>query len=324
MKKIFAALLALTLMLSMTSVFAEGKTYTIGVSQFAVHGSLDNCFEGFKLGLAEEGFVEGENVVFDFENSNADTGIAAQIADKFVNANVDLICAIATPSAMSAFNAAQDRNIPVIYTAVSDPVAAQLAGTDGTNPGEVTGTSDALPVEAQLRLIRALQPEATKIGILHTTSETNSDSSLETYRQLAPNYGFEIIDKGISTGADIPLALEALLPLVDCTTNLTDNTVVQSLPVVLELSAEAGKPVYGSEIEQVKLGCIASEGIEYVELGRQTGHIAARVLRGESAATIPFELIENSLLYINEEALAQFGITVPEELLARAITVGAD
>ena len=325
MKKLLACLLTLSLLLTCASFsLAESKTYTIGVSQFAVHGSLDNCFEGFKQGLAEEGFVEGENIKFDFENANADTGIAAQIADKLVNAGVDLICAIATPSAMSAFNAAEAKGIPVIYTAVSDPVASQLAGADGTNPGEVTGTSDALPVEAQLKLIRALQPDAKKIGILHTTSETNSDSSLATYRSLADKYGFEIVDKGISTGADIPLALEALLPQVDCTTNLTDNTVVQSLPVVLELSSEAGKPVYGSEIEQVKLGCVASEGIEYLELGRQTGRMAARVLRGEKASEIPFELIENSLLYLNSKALEQFGLTVPEDYASRAVYVDAE
>ncbi len=323
MKKFFSVLLILALSISLLSSAMADEKYTIGVSQFAVHGSLDNCFLGFKEGLAAEGFIEGENIIFDFENANADTGIAAQIADKFANANVNLICAIATPSAMSAYNAAQDKGIPVIYTAVSDPVAAQLANADGTNPGEITGTSDALPVEAQLKLIRALQPDAKKIGILHTTSETNSDSSLATYREYAPLYGFEIVDKGISTGADIPLALEALLPQVDCTTNLTDNTVVQSLPVVLELSAEAGKPVYGSEIEQVRLGCIASEGLEYVELGRQTGRMAARVLRGESAASIPFEVIENSYLYINESALAQFSITVPSELMERAIPVEA-
>ncbi|MBQ9326449.1 MAG: ABC transporter substrate-binding protein [Clostridia bacterium] len=324
MKKLFSMILSLALVLALCPT-AMADTLHIGISQFAVHGSLDNCVQGFKEGLAEEGFVEGENIVFDLQNANADTGIAAQIADRFVNGHYDLICAVATPVAMSCFNAAQDREIPVIYTAVSDPVAAQLANADGSNPGEVTGTSDALPVEAQLKLIRALQPDATRIGILHTTSETNSDSSLATYQALAPEYGFTIVDKGISTGADIPLALEALLPQVDCTTNLTDNTVVQSLPLVLEMSAEAGKPVYGSEIEQVRLGCVASEGIEYLELGRQTGRMAARVLKGEAKASeIPFEIISNSYLYINEEALAQYGLSVPEALVSRAISVTMD
>lgn len=129
------------------------------------------------------------------------------------------------------------------------------------------------------------------------------------------------MDKGISTGADLPFALDALLPQVDCTTNLTDNTVVSYLALVLEMSAEAGKPVFGSEIEQVKLGCVAAEGIEYLELGRQTGRMAARVLAGEKAQDIPFEIITNSYLYVNPDAMAEFGMTVPATLADRAIDV---
>ena len=239
MKKLTALLTALFLLLSATALADE--VLHIGIIQFAEHGSLDNCRIGFIEGLAEEGFVEGENVVFDVQNAQADTAISAQIADVMAG-KYDMICAIATPAAMAAFNAAEDAGIPVIYTAVSDPVSAMLAGADGKNPGNITGTSDALPVEAQLKLIRALMPDATKIGILHTTSETNSDATLALYKELAPNYGFEIIDKGISTGADLPMALDALLPQVDCTTNLTDNTVVSYLAVVLEKSEEYGSP----------------------------------------------------------------------------------
>ena len=324
MKKLVSIILTLALLLTLTTVsHADDAKIVIGIIQFAEHGSLDNCRQGFIEGLAEEGFIEGENIEIRFQNAEADTGIAAQIADQFVSSGVNLICGIATPAAQAAYNVAEGK-IPTIYTAVSDPVAAQLAKDDGTNPGEVTGTSDALPVEAQLKLIRAMMPEATKIGILHTTSETNSDSTLAEYRRLAPEYGFEIIDQGISMSSDIPMALDALLPLVDCTTNLTDNTVVQNLPIVLEKSAEAGKPVFGSEIEQVANGCVASEGIEYLELGRQTGRMAAKVLKGEALASeIPYEIISNSYLYINEEALAAYGLTLPEELAERAIPVGA-
>ncbi len=320
MKKMAALVMAILVLLSATAMADE--QIRIGILQFAEHGSLDNCRTGFIEGLAAEGYVEGENVVFDVQNAQADTSIAAQIAD-IMAGKYDMICAIATPAAMAAFNAAEDAGIPVIYTAVSDPVSANLANEDGTNPGNITGTSDALPVEAQLKLIRAMMPEATKIGILHTTSETNSDATLALYKELASQYGFEIIDKGISTGADLPMALDALLPQVDCTTNLTDNTVVSYLAVVLEKSQEYGKPVFGSEIEQVELGCVASEGLEYTELGRQTGKMAARVLNGESAADIPYETISNSYLYINPEAMAAYGLTLPDELADRAIDVTA-
>ena len=169
-----------------------------------------------------------------------------------------------------------------------------------------------------------MMPDATKIGILYTTSETNSESTLATYNALAATFGFEIVSKGVSTGADIPLALEALLPQVDCLTNLTDNTVVSYLTMVLEMAGEAGKPVFGSEVEQVRNGCIASEGIEYVELGKQTGRMAARVLNGENAGEIPFEIIADSYLYVNEGVMAEFGLTLPEDLQARAIVVDAE
>lgn len=323
LKKMFSLLLPLALLCAVFSpaLAEDGKVFRIGIIQFAEHPSLDNCRQGFIEGLAEEGFIEGQNIVFDIQNAQADTATSAQIADVMVGRS-DMLCAIATPAAMAAFNVAEDAEVPVIYTAVSDPVGCMLAGADGTNPGQITGTSDQLPVEAQLKMIRALMPEATKIGILHTTSETNSDSTLALYKELAPAYGFEIVDKGISTGSELPMALDALLPQVDCTTNLTDNTVVSYLAVVLEQSAEAGKPVFGSEIEQVKMGCAASEGIEYLELGRQTGRMAAKVLRGEAkAADIPFEIISNSYFYINNDTLAQFGIEVPADMAERAVDV---
>lgn len=322
MKKIISLVIAVVMLLSVYSVsMADDTQVKIGIIQFAEHGSLDNCRNGFLEGLAEEGFVEGQNLVVEYQNAQTDTGTTALIANQFAE-SCDMIVAIATPAAAAAFNAAEEKGIPVIYTAVSDPVSSGLAFADGTNPGEITGTSDALPVEAQLKLIRTMQPDATKIGILHTTSETNSDATLNEYRTLAANYGFEIVDKGISTGADIPLALDSLLPQVDCTTNLTDNTVVSYLPVVLEMSKEAGKPVYGSEVEQVKMGCVAAEGLEYFELGKQTGRMAAKVLKGEAKASeIPFEIITNSYLYVNADAMADYGMQLPAELTDRAIDV---
>ena len=184
----------------------------------------------------------------------------------------------------------------------------------------MTGTSDALPVAAQLATIRAMLPEAKAIGILYTTSEVNSLSTIETYKSLAPEYGFEIVESGISTSADIPLALDALLSKVDCMTNLTDNTVVSALALVLDKANTAGKPVFGSEIEQVKLGCVAAEGLDYLALGRQTGLMAAKVLKGEAKASdMTYEVISAPSLYINSEALARFGITLSDELAARAI-----
>ena len=306
---------AATLALTATAAMAAAESYTIGIGQFAEHGSLDNCRTGFIEGLAEAGLVEGDNLTVIYQNAQADMGVAQQIAAQFAAKPVDLMVGIATPP---CYNAAGD--IPTIFTAVSDPVSAGFADADGKAVGEVTGTSDALPVAAQLATIRAMLPDAKKIGILYTTSEVNSLSTIETYKSLAPDYGFEIVESGISTAADIPLALDALLGKVDCLTNLTDNTVVSALALVLDKANAAGKPVFGSEIEQVKLGCVAAEGLDYVALGRQTGLMAAKVLKGEvKASDMAYEVISDPSLYVNAEALARFGITLSDALAARAI-----
>ena len=274
-------------------------TYTIGISQFAEHGSLDNCREGFLKGLAEEGLVEGENLKVIYDNAQTDTGTASTIAEGFVSQKVDLVCAIATPCAMSAYNACMETDIPVVYTAVSDPAQAGLADNEGNSVGNITGSSDVLPVEAQLGMIRKLMPEAKKIGIIYTTSEANSISTIATYKELAGEYGFEIVDSGITAPSEVEMAAADLVGKVDCITNLTDNTVVDALQTVLAIANEKKIPVFGSEIEQVKSGCVASMGIEYVELGRQTGAMAAKILKGEATASkMPFQPQRQSFMSI--------------------------
>ena len=298
------------------------ESYTIGIEQFAEHGSLDNCREGFLKGLEDEGIKEGDNLTVKYKNAAADMGTAKQISDSLVSDKVDLVCAIATPSAQSAYNAAMKADIPVIYTAVTDPVAAELADKDGKPVGEVTGTSDKLPVEEQLKMIREMLPDAKKIGIMYTTSEANSLSTIETYKELADDYGFEIVESGINTLADVDMAAADLAAKVDCISNLTDNTVVQGLQTVLAKASAAGIPVFGSEVEQVKNGCLAAEGIDYVALGKQTGAMAAKVLKGEAEASdMPYEACEGANLYINTEVASDLGITFPENYEADAAEV---
>ncbi len=317
MKKLVAVVsvivLAMSLMVGCTA--KKDDKVTIGIGQFAEHASLDNCKEGFLAGLAEAGFKEDENLEVSFENAQADTGTAGQIATNFVSNKVDLICAIATPMAQSAFGAAKDTDIPVIFTAVTDPIMAELAKADGTPNGNTTGTSDKLPVEKQLEMIRAILPEAKTIGIMYSTSEVNSVSAIEEYKAAAADYGFEIVESGIATTADIPLAADNLLEKVDCINNLTDNTVVSSLPVILEKATAKNIPVFGSEVEQVKIGCLATVGLDYFDLGKQTGAMAAQVLKGEKKASeINFEVIQEASFYGNTAVADQLGITIPKVL----------
>lgn len=292
----------------------------IGILQFAQHPSLDNCREGVIEGLKEEGFVEGKNLKIDYQNAQADMGISAQIANSFVSNKVDMIIAIATPAAMSAYNATLNTDIPVVYTALSDPVAAQVADENKNPVGNITGTSDILPVEEQLKMIREILPDAKNIGILHTSSEANSDSMLKIYKNLAGKYNFKIVDEAINTTSDIPLATDNILSKVDAITNLLDNTVVNSLPTILDKANEKKIPVFGSEIEQVKMGCLGSEGIEYISLGNQTGKMASKILKGEKKAKeMPYETILEPNLYLNSKVAENLGIKIPKDLVDRAV-----
>lgn len=290
------------------------KTYTIGITQYAEHSSLDNCREGFIQGLAEEGFIEGQNVQFVYQNAQAVNAVSQQIATQFVSSDVDLIAAVATDAAQMAYAAAESSGIPVVYVAVSDPVAAGLTGEDGKSGKTVTGVSDLIPAEKQLEMIRKFLPDAKRVGILYSTGEVNSKAQLKLYQDAAAAMGFEIVESGVTSTADIALAAQSLASKVDCFTNLTDNTVVSALPTVLDKANAAGIPVFGSEVEQVKNGCLASEGIDYVSLGRQAGRMAARVLQGEDITKIPFETVAEYSADVNTTTLAKLGLSLPEEL----------
>ena len=298
---------------------SDKAEYTIGISQFAEHGSMDNCREGFLEGLKEAGIEEDKNLKVYYDNAQTDTGTAGTIADSYVSKKVDLVCAIATPSAMSAYNSCMKADIPVVYTAVSDPVGAGLVKKDGANAGNVTGSCDLLPVEEQLKMIRAMMPEAKKIGILYTTSEANSVSTIKEYKEKAGEYGFEIVDTGINTIADVDLAASDLVGKVDCICNLTDNTVVQALQTVIEKANAKNIPVFGSEIEQVKAGCVAAMGIDYFELGKKTGAMAAKILKGEATAE-ETEYIKNadSALYVNTAAADKIGMQLDADYISGA------
>lgn len=315
MKKLLTVLLILTLVLTAFSACGGQSVPVIGISQYGEHPSLDNCREGFIQGLADAGLTEGEDYTLDYQNAGFDDGIATQIAQSFSSANVALMCAIATPSAIACYAAAEDKDIPVVFTAITDPVEAKL------DSGNITGTSDKLPVDAQLDLIRKLQPEAKTIGILYTTSEPNSVSAIAEYNEKAASYGFTIEAIGVMQQAEVTLATDTLISKgVDCLSNLTDNNVVGVLASILEKTNEAGIPVYGSEVEQVKIGCVAAAGIDYVKLGIQTGAIAAKILKGEADATdIPYETISEYGIYVNSDALGEMGITLPDDVSEKAI-----
>lgn len=320
LKKFAALILAVLFVCCFAACGGEQqKVSVIGISQYGEHESLDNCRLGFLQGLKDAGLTEGVDYVIDYQNAGFDDNIVKQIAESFSANNVALMCGIATPSAMACYAAAENKNIPVIFTAITDPVQAKL------DTGNVTGTSDKLAVEGQLELIRAMQPDAETIGILYTTSEPNSVSAIAEYEEKAPAYGFTIEAVGVTSQPEVVQACDTLLAKgVDCMSNLTDNNVVGMLPAILEKTNAKKVPVYGSEIEQVKKGCVASIGIDYFELGRQTGAMAAKVLKGEATCEeMPYETIKEYGLYVSYPAMEEMGLTLPEDYAARAIDANA-
>lgn len=317
MKKIFA----FTMSVTMAAVCAgcnsvEGAStvvndgYTIGVIQFGSHPSLDNCYQGIENGLMSSEIAD--KITIDRQDGNFDSATCDTIAKNMASKNYDLIFAIATPAAVSAYSATQNSQTPVIFTAVSDPVAAGLVESLDAGSKNCIGTSDVLDLEAQVELIKALQPEAKTIGILYTTSEANSVSQLAILEEVAERVGMTVEAQGVQSAADIPQAAATLASKVDCINNFTDNNVVNNLSVLLEKANAANIPVYGSEVEQVNNGCIASISLDYVALGEKTAEMGLDVLNGANTQEMAVGTISEGTPVVNTDVLAQFGIEIPE------------
>lgn len=325
--KILAAGMALTMALTGCSNSTEsgstGDKVQVGVIQFAAHPSLDNCYEGIREGLVEAYGEDGVSI--DLQNGAGDSATCDTIAANFVSKGYDVIYAIATPAALSAYSAASKSDIPVIFCAVSDPVAAGLTESLEAGSENCNGTSDILDLDAQVDLIQAIQPEVKKIGVLYTTTEANSLSQLKTLKEVCSARGLEVVEQGVSGAADIPQAASTLASQVDCINNFTDNNVVNNLSIVLEKANAAGIPVYGSEIEQVKNGCIASISIDYVALGKVTAEMGVKVLNGTDPKTMAVGTISDGTPVINTEVMEQFGFAIPDSFEnAEKVTTNSD
>ena len=320
--KAFSGLLALTMALTGCSA-AENESgddkLNIGIIQYGSHPSLDNCYDGIIQGL--EASSCADRITIDTQNGAFDSAACDTLASTMVAKEYDMIFAIATPAALSAYSAAKDAEIPVIFCAVSDPVAAGLTESFDAGMEYCNGTSDVLELDKQVELIKTLQPDVEKIGVLYTTTEANSLSQLAQLEEICAGEGIEVVAQGVSSAADIPQAATTLASQVDCINNFTDNNVVNNLTVVLEKANAAGIPVYGSEIEQVKNGCIASISIDYVALGERTAEMGVEVLDGTKCSEMAVGTISEGTPVVNTEVLAAFGIELPESLADAELVV---
>lgn len=315
MKKILAIVLSLCLV---AACFAgcdtakEGeKTLKVGIIQFMSHPSLDNCYNGVVASLENCGLQV--SIDRQIGSSNAAESDCISFAKNMVAANYDMIIAIATPAAQAAFAAVEDTDIPVIFCAVSDPVSAKLVESMEKPGQNCTGTSDVLDLKAQVEMIQAFQPDVKTIGILYTASEENSLTNLKNFKEICDNKGLTVEATAVQNASDIPAAAEALASKVDCINNFTDNNVVNNLSVVLNAAEKYKIPVYGSEEEQVKNGCMASVSIDYVALGKVTGGMAVQVLGGVDAGTIAVKTITDAELVYNADVVTELGLTLPAQ-----------
>ena len=290
---------------------ANDGSYKIGVIQYISHPSLDNCYSGIAKAFEGKSNITIDRQIGSDASADAD---CATYAKKMVADKCDMIFAIATPAAASAFAAVEGTDIPVVFCAVSDPVAAELVQSMDAPGYNCTGTSDVLDLNAQLDLIQSMQPDVKSIGILYTTSEANSISNLNTFKELAGKRNLTVEASGVQNASDIPAAATALAGKVDCINNFTDNNVVNNLTVVLDAAKTAGIPVYGSEVEQVKNGCLASVSIDYVALGKTTGDMGLDILlNGAKASEMAVKTITDATPVINTDVLASLNMTMPDK-----------
>lgn len=314
MKKILAAVILAVMAVACGK--SDNGQIKIGISQIVEHPALDAAREGFVKALSDKGYRDGENIKINYQNAQNDISIAQSIADGFVSDKSDMILAIATPSAQAAYNAT--KKIPILITAVTDPVGAGLIKSSLKPETNVSGTSDATPVASQFALIKELLPKAEKIGIIYNTSEQNSIAQVNEAKRIAKELGFKIIESGVTNVNEIAQALDVILGEVDVLYTPTDNLIVSATPLVVSKTLERKIPLIGCIEDQVNNGALATETIDYFKLGYQTGQVALKILQGEDVSSIPVETLNNTELILNKTTAAMLGITLSDELLSRA------
>lgn len=293
------------------------KVYEIGITQIAEHSALDASRQGFIGALKDAGYVDGENIKLDYQNAQNSRDVLTTISQKFVADKKDLILAIATRSAQSI--AQQTTTIPILITAVTDPVQVELVDSIEKPGGNVTGTTDLNDVKAQLSLVKEIAPDAKVVGIIYNTGEPNSEVQVKIAQSLATELGLTFELAGITNTSEVKQAADSLASKVDVFYVPTDNTVVSSLDSILMVAESAKIPVISGESDSVRNGALITYGLDYYALGYQTGEMAVRILKGESVpADMPIESQKDTKLTINLGAAERMGVVISQELIDRA------
>jgi len=326
MKKLTILLLVLTLLIvGGISSFVSAQPLVIGITQIVEHPALDAARDGFIAALEEAGFKKGEDVVYDLQNAQGDFTNAISIAQKFKDDKVDLIVAIGTPTAQAALQV--NKEIPIIINAVTDPVAASLAESWESSGNNLTGMSDAAPNKQQVELIPQFLPAAKNVGTIYNAGEANSVVQVEVARDVCEELGLKLIEVTVSNSSEVLMAAQSLAGRVDAIYIVTDNTVVSALESVINVCNQEKIALIVADPSSVDRGALASYGIDYFSLGKKSGEIALKIIKGVKPSDIPIQTISdpNDLQFVvNLDAAKVIGLSVSDEIVKAADVVIKD
>ena len=322
-KKLLVAMMIIVLC---TTIFAgcgdnnnsdnEKELMKVGIVQLMEHPSLNTIRESIIQGLEDEGFVDGENISIDYQNGQNDMTTMKTIAQTFVSNGCDAIVAIATPAAQAALSETTD--IPIIFAAVTDPIDAGLVDSLENPGGNVSGTSDEVSAEAILNLAKEITPDFKTIGALYSSGEDNSASVIEGLKAYAHDNGYEVVESTVTNTSEVQQAAQYLADKTDIVYSPIDNTIASSMAVASDIFNKAKVPFYVSADSMVKDGGLATYGIDYTILGKETGKMVAQVLNGTDIGSIPVQKMSDMSVYVNTTTAAALGVDVPQEIKDKA------
>ena len=307
---------ALAFALAATAPFAHATDKKVAVTAIVEHPALDAVRDGVRDELKAAGFENGKGLKFEFQSAQGNTGTAAQIARKYVGDKPAAIVAIATPSAQAVVAATKD--IPVVYSAVTDPVAAKLVKSWDASGTNVTGVSDLSPLPRHLELIKKVAPAAKRVGVIYSPGEANSVAIVEALKKAAPAAGFVLVEASAPRSVDVAGAAQSLVGKADVIYAPTDNNVMSAFEGIVKVAQAAKIPVVAADTDAVKRGAVAALGLNYYDIGRQTGKVVVRILNGEAPGAIPSQTSQSFELFVNPAAAQKQGVTLSDDLVKSA------
>lgn len=315
--KTLASAVALALV-GLTSVHAAEEK-SVAVTAIVEHPALDAVRDGIQDALKEAGYESGKNLKWQYQSAQGNTGTAAQIARKFIGDKPDAIVAIATPSAQAAV--AATKTVPVVFSAVTDPVVAKLVASWEPSKTNVTGVSDMLALEKQIALIKQVVPNAKRVGMVYNPGEANSVVVLKQLQKLLPEHGLTLVEAAAPRSVDVSSAARSLIGKVDVIYTSTDNNVVSAYEALVKVGQDAKIPLIASDTDSVKRGAVAALGINYRDLGEQTGRMVVRILKGEKPGDIAVESSDKLELFVNPGAAEKQGVQLSPALINSAAQI---